>query len=120
MKGLKKISFSLSLARIVPQCHGPCNFCDFAKMLQNLINFLTFKLALPLATLALIIGGFFLIIAGGNVGRIEKGKKAIFGGIIGLLIIFGAWLLINTFLYIFTGGNLSEILGHPWYKIECP
>jgi len=64
---MRKVLFEL--ARIVPECNGRCDFCDFAKMLQNLINFLTFKLALPLATIAIIVGGFFWMFSGG----IKKG-----------------------------------------------
>jgi len=108
------------LARIVPQCNGPCGFCEFAQMLQNIVNFLTLDLAIPLSTIAIVVGGFLWIFSGGNEERIKKGKDAIKGGVIGLVVTLSAWVLINFFLNMITGGKLTEILGHPWHKIECP
>ena len=113
-------SFLDFFARIVPECNGPCGFCEFLQMLQNLINFLTFSLAIPLATLAIILGGFWWIFSGGSEERVEKGRKAIWGGVLGLIITFCSWLLINFFLNMLSGENLTKILGHPWHKIECP
>ncbi|NOY35363.1 MAG: hypothetical protein GXP44_00315, partial [bacterium] len=43
-----------------------CNFCDLFILAQTIIYFLMLSIALPLAIVALIYGGFMWITAGGN------------------------------------------------------
>lgn len=86
----------------------PCTVCHLYNLVDNLVNFLT-AIAIPLATLAIIAGGFFLLTSGGSPGRRERGKSAISAGIIGVAIALGAWLIIGTIVSTFA--NDGAFLG---------
>ena len=55
--------------------------------------------------------------SGGNLSRMERGKEIFKTVIIGLLIIYGAWLFIGLLLMVL---NISPGFGlDSWWKIEC-
>jgi type IV secretory pathway VirB2 component (pilin) len=87
--------------------------CGLLQLVQNIINFLT-TISVPLATVVIIYGGFRLLVAGGSEPNIKAGKDAILGAVIGLVIVFGAWILINTLLQIVGAKNASS-----WGSIKC-
>jgi len=88
-------------AGLVP-CGGPtepdCNLCFFAEMVDKVVSFLTINLIAPLGVIAFIYAGFLLITAGGNPSKLEQGKAVFKYTIIGVLIAFAAWLIIDTIL----------------------
>jgi hypothetical protein len=49
-----------------------------------------------LALLMMIIGGYYYMTASGNAEQASKGTEYIWGAVIGLVILFGAYLLLNT------------------------
>ena len=49
-----------------------------------------------LGLLMTIVGGYYKMTAAGNADRSGKGDEMIWGAIIGLTILFGAYLLLNT------------------------
>ncbi len=49
-----------------------------------------------LALLMIIIGGYYYMTASGNAERSSKGIEIIWSSVIGLAILFGAYLLLNT------------------------
>ena len=58
----------------------------------------------------LFVWGAFLFIAhAGDEGKREEGRKAIFWGLIGLVIIFGAYGIINIALGTFSLGTIQEL-----------
>lgn len=57
-------------------------------------------IAISGSVIIIIIGGFLIMTAGGDPNSVERGKKAIFFGIIGLAIIAGADALANALLQI--------------------
>jgi len=88
-------------------CTGPIVDCSqidcnslsgIPDVMGRLIGFGLSCIAVPLGTLILIIGGIWFLLAGGDPGKIEKGRKAIIAAIIALLIIFLAKVLLNAFL----------------------
>jgi len=86
---------------IVP-CGGPgqdpCNLCHLYKLAKNGIDFMLFGFALPVAVIALLIGGIFLLASRGNPQMMQTGKSAISNTVIGVIIAFSAWLIIGTVL----------------------
>ena len=102
---LNKIS--QSLVAIVPCGIGgnDCTLCHFFTLLSNIVNFMAEKIAFPLAIVIIMWGGFLLLTAGGDTGKIEKGKRALTNGLWGLLIIIIAWLLVDTILKAFVDQN---------------
>jgi hypothetical protein len=64
-----------------------------------------FMLAGVISLFLLIFGGFQFIVAGGDPKQLEKGKAAITGALIGLLLIFGSFWIVQAFGVI-TGQSL--------------
>lgn len=95
----------------------PCGFCDFFKLFHNIINFLLLRIAPIIATLMLVIGGLFLLVARGNPELFSKAKSIITATIIGLVIMFVAWIFLNTFLdYL----GVAEWTGlGTWWQMQC-
>ena len=74
-----------------------CGFCDFFVLLSNILDFVM-RMAMVVATLMLVIGGCYFFFAGGNPGNLETGKKIMTSTLWGLVIIFGAFLIVGTVL----------------------
>jgi len=95
-----------------------CNFCDLFILAQTIIYFLMLEIALPLAIVALIYGGFMWITAGGDPGKVTKGRKAIEYAVYGMVFAFAAWIIVDTVLKALLAGGLGNIQGWgPWNKI---
>ena len=117
---------------LVP-CGGkdcPCTLCDFFVMFKNIVDFVMFRIVPLVAVLMILIGGFMYIIAyGGPTEILEGGKK---GGtqllsqakslfksvVIGLFIVFGAWLIVNLFFQVI-GVEKWTNLREGWQIIDC-
>ena len=118
----------VSAAQLVP-CGGPadaCTLCDLYSLTQNIINFLMWGIAPVLAVLVIAWGGFNILIAGGEPAKKQTGYNAIKAVIIGLLIVFGAWIVVNEFLLFFTGQTTGTaemfsgtVFSNPWTEIRC-
>ncbi|RJQ30737.1 hypothetical protein C4572_03650 [Candidatus Parcubacteria bacterium] len=94
-------------------CEGnDCGICDIFQLISNIVNFAAFKLASPLAVLILIYGGFMYITSGGNEKNKAKGTNAFWAAIWGIVIVFGAWMIVNVIL----GGLAGESISESWNK----
>jgi len=86
---------------LVP-CGNPgercCTICDFFVMLARVYDFLVKWIATPLAVVAITIGAVILMISAGNPNLAETGKKILWAAIIGLVLVFCSWLIINAIL----------------------
>ena len=112
---------------LVP-CGNPgqpdCGFCHTFSLLDNILSFLLIPsvsnpapIVLVVATLLFAVGGFFFFISAGSSTRLERGKQIITATIIGLLIIYGAWLFIGLLLNslgVATWTGLGS-----WFEIDC-
>jgi len=68
-----------------------------------------------IAGLMLTLGGFYFLIAGPSPEKVRDAKAIITAAVIGLVIIFVAWIFLNSFLsYI----GLANWTGK-WWKINC-
>ncbi|MBM3251037.1 MAG: TrbC/VirB2 family protein, partial [Candidatus Nealsonbacteria bacterium] len=114
---------------LVPQ--PDCTFCHLFVLFQNVINFLLFSIVPPLAILMIAIAGFMYIFAymsspeilpGGASGgpkMLSQAKKLLTSVVIGLLLVYGAWIFVNTFLMLI-GINEAHFkrLPQDWWKIN--
>lgn len=90
----------------------PCSLMDFFVLLKTLINAMLFA-SLPIAVIMIIMGGFKILTAQDNAGQRDKGKEMVTWAVYGMLITFGAWLIVNTLLATFTNrGGLDA-----WTKV---
>lgn len=92
--------FNLSIANaaIVP-CGGlDCTICHLFAGVKNLVNFFTLQIAMPAAVVVLIYGGLMFVMSGGSPAKRDKGRAALQYAILGMAIVFGAWLIVDTVL----------------------
>lgn len=84
--------------QLVPQiCEakiGGCDICDVVLVFTNAANIIASALS-GMALLMFIVGGFFFIFSSGNEQRIETGRKILTGTVVGVLIVFIAWMGVN-------------------------
>ncbi|MBU3999936.1 pilin [Patescibacteria group bacterium] len=91
----------------------PCDLCAAFYMLKNIINFVT-ELAVGIAVFILVIAGLLYVFSAGDPGKIESAKSAITYALMGLAIIFAAWLVIAVILQ---GLGYADI--NTWNQVNC-
>ena len=87
-------------AAIVP-CNGttvPCTFDKFIDLINEVIDFLMFKFAVPLAAISFAIAGVMILTAGDNESRVTQAKEIFWNVLIGLIVALSAWLVVNAIL----------------------
>lgn len=91
-----------AVAQVGIPCNGPdCTFNSLIILVNNIIKFLMFKVAVPLAALGFMWMGGKLVINQDKEGARNEAKQG-FGLIItGFLIMLGAYVLIKTILFTF-------------------
>ena len=82
-----------------------CGNCDLCDIIQVSINFADLLVGLSgvAAILMFVLGGTLLIIDFGSDKNIQKGKEVIKAAIFGLVIILGAWTIVNLTIATFVG-----------------
>lgn len=86
-------------AGLVP-CTENCGFSDVFKLINNVIHFILFDMAIPIAAIMFAYAGFLLITSGGETSKRTKAKKIFTNVAIGLIIAVAAFLIIKTILSI--------------------
>jgi len=86
-------------AGLVP-CGGEgeeeCTLCHLWELASRVINFISFNVAIPIAVLLFVVAGFLFLTSGGNQTRLTRAKGIFFNTLIGLVIIFCSWLIVDT------------------------
>jgi len=125
-----------SAAGLVPfggEAEPRCQLCHFFVLFRNVVDFLLTKIIPPLAVLMIAIGGFmydcaylgsFEKLTGGGKGGpvlLARAKKLIISVVIGLLIIFAAWIIVNTFFQVIGVADWTG-LKEGWWQVnkDCP
>jgi len=83
--------------RWVEAKYNPCQLCHLAVVFQRIINFILLQVVFPVATLLLVIGGAMFFLYAENPQKVEQAKTLLTSVVIGLVIIFSAWLVVGTF-----------------------
>ncbi|MBI2045908.1 MAG: hypothetical protein HYT28_00575 [Parcubacteria group bacterium] len=93
--------FFASAASLVP-CGGSgekaCELGDFFVLINNIINFLLFSIATPLAALSFAVAGWMYLTAGGDTGKIKSAHDIFKNVAIGFIIVLSAWLIVKVIL----------------------
>src|SRR3989338_10476536 len=112
-------SSALALEPLVPcgrEGTPPCTTCDILVLGKNVSDFILFYLVPALATLFFIYAGFKILLGGGIPSHVQAGQNVFRTTVYGLMIIFLAWLIVNTVLRTVAGdSNVAE----NWWKLEC-
>lgn len=89
-----------------------CDFNDFIQLAQNVIDFLIFKIAAPLAAVMFAYAGFLYLTNQGNESQVKKAHDIFWNVFIGLVVALAAWLVVNFVLEFFLGsGSIYNLLG---------
>ncbi|HHD92383.1 MAG TPA: hypothetical protein ENL06_02030 [Candidatus Portnoybacteria bacterium] len=113
--------FLISLISIIPvSCqNSPCGMCDLFKGISNLINFFVFQVGPIAAGLMILIGGAMWVANGGNQDQIKKGQDIIKSTIIGLIVMYSAWMIVNTIITTLATGPAGQGIRTNWYSFTC-
>ncbi len=120
------ISFSTSLLSLfgttqiafaqqnIVTCTGQfANLCNltgnnFGSFLGQVINF-AFVAAIVIALGFLIWGGIKWVTSGGEKGGVEEARNHVIAAVVGLIIVFLSYFILNLIVFVFTGTSLSNI-----------
>ncbi|MFZ3011716.1 MAG: hypothetical protein WA060_01820 [Minisyncoccia bacterium] len=94
------ISLAQEDSRLVT-CTEDCDWTDLMNLVNTIINFILYKMAIPIAAIMFAYAGFKMVTAGGEAAHARTEAKEIFTNtVIGLVLAAAAWLIIKTILSI--------------------
>lgn len=125
------VSFNMAFAQGLVPCGGPgrpCSICDLGVLILMVTKFLIWKIAIPLAGLMIVVGGIMMVIGSASEARITSAKKILTNAFIGIVIVFTAWLIVDTVIKVLVGGDYRNFKAAlqkfgPWNEIpsgKCP
>ncbi len=89
----------------------PNSLNSFLKLGINVANYIL-GIVGALTLLMFVYGGVMMIISGGSADKVKKGKDIIIGSVVGLMIVFGSYLIVSfvskTMLDVEFNGSLPE------------
>lgn len=100
-----------------------CQLCHGFVMINNAISYFLIYIIPPLAILMIIIGGIMFYAGGMSPKQIERGKAIIKTVLIGIALIYGAYLIVGTFLNIIgvtEYSGLSSWADQGVFAVDCP
>jgi len=94
--------------------------CGLKEVYQLIANIALLILVVtgPILILMFIYGGVLWIISAGNQEKIQQGKLAITSAVIGLVIVLGAYLIVNTVIASLTGSSGQDVISDDLQKLE--
>ena len=98
------------------ELENPLEVGSFEEILDVVASFL-FTISIPLLTVIILLGGFFILTAAGNPDRLRRGKQIILWGVVGFVIILvagGVSTLVSNIL-----GGEEDGGGNPNCYSEC-
>jgi len=113
--------FTTKAAGLVP-CGGEgeplCNICYIFVLIDNIFDFFSLKIVPPISIILLIVAGFMMVVSLGGQKWILFARRLIKSVIIGTLVFYGAWMVIN-FSFAFFGFSEWQGITKGGFKIEC-
>jgi hypothetical protein len=97
-------------------CCGDCQLIDFLRIGRIIIQGFWAVIGVY-ALIYMIVGGIMMMISGGKQEKVLQGKRMIGFSIVGLIIAFLAWQIINLVICGITQGRLEQscqIFGQAW------
>lgn len=104
-------------AALVP-CSGlDCKPCHIYAGFSNVINFIVFTLTPGIAVIMILASAITLVFGGSESAR-TAGKKMLTSVVIGLVIIYTSWLVVNTIIRTLAKGSDGWVPSS-WNTIQC-
>lgn len=95
-----------------------CTLCDMIKGFYDIIDYIM-KIAIGVALVAIAIGGILYTVSAGDSGAAEKAKTTIKNALIGFIIVFSAWLIVNTTIRAIGARSDLGINVTGWGDFDC-
>lgn len=74
-----------------------CGWSDFIKQINKIITLLLY-IAVLLSVISFIYAGFKMIFSGGNEEAVKSAKHIFWNVVVGLVLVYAAWLIVNFVL----------------------
>lgn len=84
------------------QIDNPLDYDTFEELIEHIIGFL-FAITLALVPALVLFGAFYILTAGGDPSRVQKGQKIILYAVIGLAVMLFARGIISLLRYVLGG-----------------
>lgn len=97
----------------------PCSICHVFIIIHDAVNFFIFSIVLPVAVLMIVIGGILYLVGGTNPGYITWANSILYNTFLGLFIIFGAFIIVGTFLSLIGVAEWTGLGTDKWFSINC-
>jgi len=100
-----------------------CQLCHFFLMIDNTVDYVVIKLVPLLAIFMLVVAGIMFYLGGVRPELLSRAKVLIKGVVIGLLLIYGAYMIVNIFLTVLGAAHVnsvSQVFKNGIFSIECP
>lgn len=110
ISALFPITAFAQIPSLVPECakQGKMELTCFLELFVNVGNLL-FGIAGAVALAIFVWGGVQYILAAGSQEKVKKATSTLVNGVIGLLIILGAYLIVSSIIFLLTGKTLIDI-----------
>ncbi len=92
-----------------------CTFQDLLDLGYRVLHFAIFVMAPSVVVIACVYGAFLVMTYGTNASNLKKGREIISSALIGLVIVWSAWIIVNTFFYLF---GITLPCGATWHAIS--
>lgn len=93
----------------------PCTRCDAFRLTKNVIDLTLIGVVPPVAAVLFIAGGLVIVLAGARPEWVTTGRKIFWNTFIGLIVIFSAWIAVNTFIQSFGPDQARD----SWFRFTC-
>ncbi len=78
-----------------------CSYKDLVQLIQDVLNFLIYTLATPIAVLMIAFSGFEMVTSGGDQKKYDNAKKVLINILIGYAVMLAAFLIVKLIFSLF-------------------
>lgn len=111
-----------------------CTLCHLFQLFKNVIDLFLFEIVPVLAILLIALGGFMYLFAylnpegtflgTGGSNLIRRANQTFSAVVVGLIIIYGAWVFVGLFFWLIGVADWTNLLPAPgaiggWWVINC-
>lgn len=100
-----------------------CQLCHFFIMIDNAVDYVVIKIVPILAVMMLVLAGVMYYFGGIRPELLSRAKTLIKGVVIGLALIYGAYIIVNVFLVVLGAAHtnsVSQVFKNGIFSIDCP
>ena len=99
-----------------------CTFCHIFQMIDSVLDYVLSKLVPAIVVLMVVIGGVMFFFGGAKPEMVQKGKTLIKGILIGIVLIYGSYIIVGEVLALFKFSRhnpFNEVFKKGVFSINC-